>query len=529
MSYKIIEFAIKNQRFFNSLAFLIFIVGIFVYVRTPKDIFPEVKEAVIQVQIIYPGASAERVQQQIVNLVESEVLSLTEIKSSSSTSRKNVAISRFSVDRRYYNRLNEVRQLVQNTIESLSFPEGVMSPKISSETLNDTPFIQLFIQSDDKEKAYMLSKQIEKELEFIDGMDRATIYGREEYQYKININPNKIAQQGIGLGEIYNAIDQSKTGAFGGGTVLKAGENHSITVASIVDNREHFENIVIRANEMGDLVRIKDIAEVSFDFADPEAFYFLNLKKGIVFNIVKKPSGDITMLRKKLETITQKYQGSYPEVNINLFFDNSRRISDRITLLNQNLTLGLVFVFLVLIFFFNFSTALWTTFGVPISFCVGLIMTVALGQNINTIVMISFLLILGVVVDDGIVFSENAYRHFEMGKSPRQAVVDGMGEVLMSVVFAALTTIASISTQFFLSGKIGDFAYPLPFVIICTLVGSLFEALFVLPGHLLHSFEHIKQTKKKPSLNIKILSYCQAKYEKMLRFLIYHRKKSLAG
>ncbi|MGL5254639.1 MAG: efflux RND transporter permease subunit [Brevinema sp.] len=529
MSYKIIEFAIKNQRFFNSLSFLILIVGIFVYIRTPKDIFPEVKESTIQVQIIYPGASAERVQQQIVNLVESRVLGLTEIKSSSSISRKNVAISRFTVNRDYYRRLNEVRQLVQNTIESISFPEGVLPPQISSETLNDSPFIQLFIESDNKEQAYILSKQIEKELEYIDGMDRAAIYGREEYQYEINVNPNKIAREGIGLGEIYNAIDQSKTGAFGGGTILKNGEHHSISVSSIVDNKEHFENIVIRANEIGNLVLVKDIAEVSFDFADADAFYFLNSKRGIVFNIVKKSSGDMTELRKKLDILIEKYQASYPEVNISLFFDNSRRISDRIVLLNQNLTLGLIFVFLVLIFFFNFSTALWTTFGVPISFCVGLIMTVALGQNINTIVMISFLLILGVVVDDGIVFSENAYRHFEMGKTPHQAVVDGMGEVSMSVIFAALTTIASISTQFFLSGKIGDFAFPLPVVIICTLFGSIFESMFVLPGHLLHAFEHIDRTKKKPSLNIKILGYLQAKYEKMLRFLIYHRKKSLAG
>ena len=525
MKYKIIEFAIDNQRFFNSLAILIVILGSFVYVTTQKDLFPEIKDAYIHVQMVYPGASAEIIQQQIVNPIESKVLSLVEIKNSSSVSRKNVGFTQFTVDRKYFNNLNEVLQLVQNAVNSLDYPKEVLKPKISIFTLNKDPFLYLHLQGEDKKQLYEISQEIETGLQFIPLLDEPSIYGREEYQYQINVNPQKLAIRGISMNEVFYSIQQAQTD-IPSGDIQKDNETHVLSVVSPVNSVKTLENIVIRANEQGNVVLLKDVAQIEFSFAEATSFHSLNGKEGIVFAIKKAKLGDIIKLKKEVVKFVDTYKEKYPDVKFSTFTDSSLRIASRIKLLNENLSIGLVLVFLVLILFFNYATALWTTLGVPIAFCIGLMFSVLLGVNINTVSMIGFLLILGIVVDDGIVFAENSYRHLEMGKSPRQAVIDGMGEVAPSVLFAVITTIASIGMQLSLGGKIGDFGKPLPIVMIATLIGSIFEAVFILPGHLVHSFQHQKIEDSSKSIKNRVFLFFQNKYEGILSLLVHHRKKS---
>lgn len=525
MKYKIIEFAIDNQRFFNSLAILIVILGSFVYVTTQKDLFPEIKDAYINVQMVYPGASAKIIQQQIVNPIESKVISLVEIEKSSSVSRKNVGFTQFTVDRKYYNNLNEVLQLVQNSVNSLDFPKEVLKPKISIFTLNKDPFLYLHLQGDNKKKLYEISQEIETGLQFIPLLDEPSIYGREEYQYQINVNPQKLATRGISMNEVFYSIQQAQTD-IPSGDIQKDNETHVLSVVSPVNSVKTLENIVIRANEQGNVVLLKDVAQIEFSFAEASSFHLLNGKEGIVFAIKKSKLGDIIKLKKSVVKFVDTYKEKYPDIKFSTFTDSSLRIASRIELLNQNLSIGLVLVFLVLILFFNYSTALWTTLGVPIAFCIGLMFSVLLGVNINTVSMIGFLLILGIVVDDGIIFAENSYRHLEMGKSPRQAVIDGMGEVSPSILFAVITTIASIGMQLSLGGKIGDFGKPLPIVMITTLLGSMFEAVFILPGHLEHAFQHLKIVDPSKSIKTRVFLFLQNKYKSILSLLVQHRKKS---
>ena len=525
MKYKVIEYAIDNQRFFNSLAILLILLGSFIYVTTQKDLFPEIKDAYVNVQIIYPGASAEVIQQQIVNPIESKVISLVEIKHSSSVSRKNVGFTQFTVDRKYFNNLNEVRQLVQNAVNSLDFPKEVLKPKVEIFTLNKEPFMYLHLQGEDKKQLYEISQEVETGLQYISALDKPIIYGREEYQYQINVNPQKLATRGISMNEVFHSIQQAQTD-IPSGDIQKDNKTYVLSVVSPVNSVKTLENIVIRANEQGNVVLLKDVAQIEFSFAEATSFHSLNGKEGIVFAIKKAKLGDIIKLKKEVVKFVDAYKVRYPDVKFSTFTDSSLRIASRIKLLNENLSIGLVLVFLVLILFFNYSTALWTTLGVPIAFCIGLIFSVLLGVNINTISMIGFILILGIVVDDGIVFAENSYRHLEMGKSPRQAVIDGMGEVAPSVIFAVITTIAAIGMQLSLGGKIGDFARPLPIIMITTLLGSVFEAVFILPGHLVHAFQHQKMEDSSKSIKNRVFLFFQNKYEGILSVLVRHRKKA---
>ncbi|MGL4561458.1 MAG: efflux RND transporter permease subunit [Brevinema sp.] len=525
---KMIEFSINHQRFFNTLVLIIVGAAIYTYIITPKDLLPELKEGYINIEIVYPGASAELIQQEITHPVETKLTPLVEVERVSSISRQNYAAIEVKVNRNFTKDLSIAYDKIQNTINDIAFPEKVLTPKLSTFTLKDLPVLSIHLESSNQNKLYQVSKNIEQELLLIPTLKPPIIDGRQKYEYKIKINPYKLQTRGISLGEIYNSFAEKKSD-IPGGEVKQDDHYYKVNVVSPLENITDVENIVIRANEQGNTVRLKDVAEVEFSFEEPKSYHSVNGHVGIIFHIIKKTEADIINIKKVIDKLVQKYQKQYPDIIFSVFGDQSLRIKNRINLLNSNLSIGLILVFIVLVLFFNFYTSLWTTLGVPVAFSLALITGVLFtGIDLNTISIIGFLLILGVVVDDGIVFSENAYRHFEMGKTPKQAVIDGMSEVSLSVIFATLTTIASVVTIFILDLKIGDLSRPLAIVMIFTLVSSTFEALFVLPGHLVHSFTHIKKDNisKIAEFKNKMFDFLKNNYSQILFVLVTHRKKS---
>jgi len=526
MKHAIIKFAIKNQKFFNLLVVFIIISGIFVYINARKELFPEFKDAFIKVEILYPGASAQQVQQKIISHLESKVGVLSEIKKSESVSQKNIGISIFTVDRLYFHKLNDIQQKVQDVVNKIDFPIEIEKPIINSYTMNDIPIISIHLSGMLDNQLYEVSQKFETSLRQIPELAEVQILGRQDYQYTINVNPQKIAERGISIGEINHAIQQTISD-IPSGDITKDNITHSIQVISPVNNIQDIGNIIIRANEDSQTIKIKDIAKVQYDLEKPHSIYSINGKNGIVFDISKSEFADIIVVSKKIQNLVNIYQKKNPSIDFKIFKDKSKQVKSRLKLLNDNLTIGLILVFIILALFFNISTAIWTTAGVPIAFCIGIIGAIIFaGQTINILSMIGFLVVLGILVDDGIVFSENSYRYLEMGYSPYDSVVKGMGEVLPSVVFAVITTISTSLCMLLIGEKLGDFSRPLPIIIALTLVGSLFETIFVLPGHLVHSFSHHSKDFK-VSWRTRFFAFFQKIYEKILSFLLRFRKTSI--
>ena len=207
-------------------------------------------------------------------------------------------------------------------------------------------------------------------------------------------------------------------------------------------------------------------------------------------NILKKKSGDIIKTCDAVKDLIKKYEASnlIPDgVKVVYADDLSFYVKRRLGILTQNATLGLLLVALCLLAFIDWKTTFWTTLGMPVALCVAIIVVNAMGGTLNLISMFGFIIVIGMLVDDAIIVSENIYRHKEMGKPPLQAAVDGTQEVLVPLTGMIATTIVAFAPILLVSGIMGKFLAFIPIVVIITIVASYFECLLILPGHLVHA------------------------------------------
>ena len=166
-------------------------------------------------------------------------------------------------------------------------------------------------------------------------------------------------------------------------------------------------------------------------------------------------------------------------------------------MLLENGAMGIVLVLLFLSIFLNTRLAFWVAFGLPIAFLGMFIFAGQFGVTINVLSLFGMIIVIGILVDDGIVIGENIYQHYEMGKSPVQAALDGTMEVIPPIISAILTTVLAFSTFLFLDSRIGEFFGEVSTVVILTLVVSLVEALIILPAHIAHSKALQAESRKK--------------------------------
>ena len=160
---------------------------------------------------------------------------------------------------------------------------------------------------------------------------------------------------------------------------------------------------------------------------------------------------------------------------------------ERTNLLTENAIIGMILVLMFLSLFLNTRLAFWVAFGLPIAFLGMFMLAGYFNVTINVLSLFGMIIVIGILVDDGIVIAENIYQHYEKGKTPEQAAIDGVMEVLPAIVSAILTTILAFSIFLFLDGGIGEFFGEVSVVVILTLAVSLVEALIILPAHLAHS------------------------------------------
>ena len=230
---------------------------------------------------------------------------------------------------------------------------------------------------------------------------------------------------------------------------------------------------------------VGDLGTVHDEFVDTASVSEVNGRAGLVLTVNRTLSEDLLAMTAEVRdyVATRKLPGGY---EMNTWADRSKDVRDRLSMLVENGVLGLVLVFLVLAIFLELRLAFWVALGIPVALLgAGGILLLG-GQTLNMLSMFSFLMALGIVVDDAIVVGENVYAHRQLGKSYLDAAVDGTVEVVPAVVASVATTIIAFCPMFFVSGVMGKFFGVIPFAVIAMLAISLVESIFILPCHLAH-------------------------------------------
>ncbi|MCK8481331.1 efflux RND transporter permease subunit [Psychroserpens algicola] len=483
---KVIEYFIRYHVAVNVVIIAFFIFGIIGALSLKSSFFPLTESKIINVTITYPGASPQEIEEGIVLQIEDNLKGLKGVDRVTSTSRENSGSITVEIEKG--ESLDFMLLEVKNAVDRVpSFPTG-MEPLVVSkqEAVRETISFAISGKNIPLVTLKQLARQVETDLRAIDGISQIEISGFPEEEIEIAVNETDLLAYNLTFNEVAEAVSSSNILVTGGNVKTEA-EEYLIRA----NNREYYgsdlSNIIVRATSDGKVIRLKDVAIIRDRFSEtPNSTYF-NQELAVNISITSTNNEDLITSADKVVEFIETYNQKYDNIKIDVVNDRSITLKQRTQLLTENAVVGMILVLLFLSIFLNTRLALWVAFGLPISFLGMFMFAGQFDVTINVLSLFGMIIVIGILVDDGIVIAENIYQHYEKGKKPIQAAIDGTLEVIPPVVSAIITTILAFSLFFFLDSRIGEFFSEVAVIVILTLAVSLFEALIILPAHLAHS------------------------------------------
>ncbi|MBX2840838.1 MAG: efflux RND transporter permease subunit [Flammeovirgaceae bacterium] len=483
---KIIAHFIKYPVAGNVVILAIVVLGIAGLSALKSSYFPLNESRNINISVNYPGASPEEMEEGIVLKIEDNIRGLIGVDRFTSTSSENSASIRVEIIKGYD--IDVVLADIKNAVDKVpSFPVGMEPPVISKEIFRtEAVSIALSGENVPLKSLKTIAREVETDLRGIDGISQVEISGFPAEEIEIAVDESKLRAYNLTFQEVANAITSTNI-LVTGGSIKTAYEEYLIRVSNRVYHGDELDHIVVKADQKGNLVRLSDIAEVRDRWSEtPERSYF-NGKSSVKVTVSTTNSEDLITVADKTKEYINQFNDTHQNVKLDITRDSSITIVQRTKLLMENGGQGILLVLLFLALFLKPRLAFWVAFGLPISFFGMYIFAGFLGVTINVLSLFGMIIVIGILVDDGIVIAENIYFHYEKGKSAIRAAIDGTLEVIPPITSAILTTLIAFSTFFFLDGRIGEFFSEVAVVVILTLSVSLIEALIILPAHIAHS------------------------------------------
>ena len=482
-----------------------------------KEGFPAVDLNKVTVSTLYRGASAEDVELNVTTKLEEELREVDGLYEVTSTSRENFSSIIIQADEDANARaltviVNDIKQAIDQTRDlPLDLDELPVVDVISTA---DTPIISINLFGEHSKLRDILPV-LERSIETLPGVSGVDKIGYFDREIHIEIDPIKAQKLRISLSEVLAAI-QSRNLRTTGGTLESYMNEQTVISLNKFNNAEEVENVILRANISGQVVKIKDIANVILREKDENFIVRNEGKPGMNLVIRKKRDADII---KTLERVKEHMANkALPEgVGFSYSNDQSTKTRLRLQVLGGNAILGFTLVTIILMLALSRQAAFWTAMSVPFALLGSFIILPYFGISINAISLAGFVLVLGLLVDDAIVVAEKITLYQEEGLSPKEAALKGAKAMWRPVTVASITTILAFSPMFYIGGMPGKFAWAIPAVVIVALMVSLFECFFLLPHHLT-SGKNLK-TKSKPGWILKTENF----YQNLLENLLHRR------
>lgn len=483
---KLIAYFIRYHVAVNVVILAFFVFGIIGVLSLKSSFFPLTDSKIINISIAYPGASPQEIEEGIVLQIEDNLKGLKGIDRVTSVSRENSGT--ITVEIQKGENIDFMLLEVKNAVDRVpSFPTG-MEPLIVAKLEEVRETISFAVSGKDIPLVTLkqIARQIENDLRTIDGISQVETTGYPEEEIEIAVNEINLLAYNLTFTEVAQAVSQANI-LVTGGNIKTDAEEYLIRANNRNYYGDELSNIVIKASNDGKTIRLKDVAIIRDRFAEtPNASYF-NQQLSVNISITSTNNEDLVSSADKVKQYIEDYNQKYNNVQLNVVRDLSITLNQRTKLLTENAIIGMCLVLFFLSIFLNTRVAFWVAFGLPISFLGMFIFAGFFDVTINVLSLFGMIIVIGILVDDGIVIGENIYQHYEKGKTPIQAAIDGTMEVLPPVVSAIITTLLAFSLFLFLDSRIGEFFGEVAIIVILTLAVSLIEALIILPAHLAHS------------------------------------------
>lgn len=483
---KIIESFVAYPIYANLIIATFLLAGGFSLSLMKKSFFPEVESRIINISVYYPGASPVEMEEGVTSRIEESVRGLIGIKEITSTSSENNASITIETTGEY--KIDEVLIEVKNAVDGVSsLPSAAERPIVSKERSRASALFMDLVPDSGIQVDLMTLKEYAQRVEedfYNSGvMSMIDLSGYPQPEISVEVKEEELQRYNLSFDDISRAI-QANNQDVSGGEIKSDEEELLIRLRSRSTDPNKIGNIVLLGQAEGSFIRIRDVAEVKKKFADIVNKSWVNGRQSVSIRVEKLPEEDLD----EITSFARSYMKEFNSRNLGVKLDMSRAYLDilhsRLDLLTRNGLLGFTLVVIALSLFLSVRLSLWVSFGIPFSFLGMFIFAQLAGITIDMMSLFGMILVVGILVDDGIVIAENVYLHFEKGKPPMKAAVDGTMEVLPAVVTSVTTTIVAFLPLVFLSGTRMEMMLEMALVVIFSLVFSLFEAFFVLPAHL---------------------------------------------
>jgi multidrug efflux pump subunit AcrB len=476
--------ALNNKISVYLLVIVLMITGLMSYVKLPKELFPEIVIPTVFVQTIYPGNPPVDMENLVTRPLEKELESIKGVKEINSTSSQDVSTILIE-----FNTNVDIKKAVQDAKDKVDkvksdLPDDLpQDPMVMDLDFTEFPIVYINLSGDyslNELKKY--AEYLEDKIETFPEISKVDITGLNEREIQINVDPLSMSSRQISFYDIENAVGYENI-SMSSGQIRQGDTRRSLRVIGEFTTMDDIRNIIIK-NEGGNIVYMRDVADVVDAFAEPKDFARLNKQPVVSLHVVKKGGENLIAATDKIFKLLDesKESGSIPNgLHITITNDQSDVIRKQLSELENSMILGIILVVLILYFFLGGRNAFFVGLAIPLSMFIAFLIFNLMGYKLNMIMIFGLILALGMLVDDAIVTTENTFRYVEKGIRRNEASRFAVGEVAIPVITSTLTTLAAFFPLLFWHSLIGEFMKYLPVVLIITLGSSLFVALAITP------------------------------------------------
>lgn len=485
MLENILRFFVNNSRLNYFLFILVFLTGVALYTKTPKEIFPSFELEMIAVNGHYSGASIDMLDKMAVKEIESELKNIDgvdKITTVISAGKFNIILE-LAKGVNKYNRADKVKDAI--TLVKQYLPKDMDEPTVKVVDIK-RDLMRIAVSSDKASHGELIAAAdaLKDKISALKNISEVSIFGDSDKYYDIRLNSEKIRALGLDESSVTTALSQlSYIFPIGSIEDSKNGYYYLSTFNGPKDAQKMLQS---KIKVLGKTLYVKDIASVSKRYEDSATLYSIDSKNAVDVSVKQSKKGNALELAKAIESIVKQSNKGSASITYTIHNDRSDAIKDRLNIIISNILLGLILIALTVALLINKRMSFVITLGIPTSFVMGAAYLYLAGYTINMISLVGVLIALGIIVDDAIVVSENIQQHIEEGLEPKEAAILGAKEMFQPVTIASLTTLFAFIPALMMSGTMGEVIKLIPIAVSVLVLASLVESFIFLPIHAAH-------------------------------------------
>ncbi|RLD47079.1 MAG: AcrB/AcrD/AcrF family protein, partial [Bacteroidetes bacterium] len=524
---KLPKFSLDNYQFVLIVFILLTIAGINSYISIPRSENPMMDIPGASVITIYPGANPNDLEQLVAKPIEDAINELDDIIKVKTTIRDGITVTsvEFSFKTDPDKKFNEVSEKI-NSIKN-KLPSDIYSIDLWKYSSTDVAILQLGLVSDIANYKTLKAKAdiLKNKLKTIKGIAKVKIIANPDQEIHIDIDFNKIAMLGVSLEQISKAIISNNTN-IPGGNISLSDYNFGIKTDGTYNDLQQIKNTVINSSK-GKILRLKDVANVHFDYQKQNWYAKVNKQKAIFIKVEQKKGYNIFDIIDKSKKTIADFNNNLPKtIKLKYVFDQSIGIDNRISNFRNNLLQGIFLVGLIIFLAIGFRQAVVVVTAIPLSIIIGLNFVYFMNIGLQQITIAALIIALGLLVDNSIVIVENISRYQKLGYSVKESAIKGTSEIGWPIVSSTVTTLLAFIPIAMMPDKAGEFIKGLPVTIVATLTVSMFIALSLNP--VLAYFFNKKTIKSKPQNQSKtkfkyLNNFITGHYRRTLKYALNHK------